>query len=134
MNRGEPLVRIFLLVEYFDLCRLEGNHGTAAAALLAPPAFPAVLAEVLAAALLAVAAPPPVLAKFAAAALLALAAPPPVLADSAAAAVFALAQLPPVRTGHGRQRHARFPRSHRARVRDKFGVITGHVRAFVTRV
>ena len=53
---------MFLFVEYFDLCRLEGSHGTAAAALLAPPAFPAVLAEVFATAILAIAAPPPVFA------------------------------------------------------------------------
>ena len=53
---------LLLPVELFDLCRLEENHGTAAAALLAQGAPPPVLAEAAAAALLAPAALPPVFA------------------------------------------------------------------------
>ena len=54
LHRGEQLIGLFLLVNCFDLCRLEGSHVTAAAALLALPALPAVLAEVFAAAILAI--------------------------------------------------------------------------------
>ena len=80
LHRGEPLMGLFLLVEYF--CRLENSHVTAAAALHA------------------LATPPPVLADAATAAILALATLPPVLADAFAATVLAQAALPPVRTGH----------------------------------
>ena len=59
---------LFLLVKFFDLCRLEDSHGTAAA-LLAPAAPPPVLTEAAASALLAPAALPPVLARHAVCAL-----------------------------------------------------------------
>ena len=72
LHCGDPLIWVLLPVEFFDLCRLEESHGTAAAA-----------------ALLAIAALPPVLADAAAAALLADTAHPPVLADAAAAALLA---------------------------------------------
>ena len=98
LHRGEPLIGLFLLVDYFDLCRLEGSHVTAAAALLALAAPLPVLADAGAAALLALPALPPVLADAAAAAVLAAAALPPVLADAAAAALLAGAALPPVLT------------------------------------
>ena len=116
LHRGEPLIGFFLLVEYFDLCRLEGSHVTAAAgavlAAAAPPppmladaaaatvlagvAPPAVLADAAAAAVLASATPPPVLTEVAATTIFAIAAPPPVLADATATAVLAVAALPPV--------------------------------------
>ena len=73
-HRGNRLIWVLLPVEFFDLCRLEESHVTAAAALLALAALPSVLAEAAAAALLAQAAHPPVLADAAAATLLALAA------------------------------------------------------------
>ena len=116
LHRGEPLVGFILLVNYFDLCRFEGSHVTAAAALHAlatpPPVLadaaaaavlalavlPAVLADAFAAALLAVVALPPVLADAAAAALLAGSSQPPVLADTAAAALLAIVALPSVPT------------------------------------
>ena len=103
---------LFLLVKLFDLCRLENDHGTAAAALLAPAAPPPVLTEAAAAALLACAALPPVLADATAAALLAVAALPPVLADSTATALLALAALPPVLA-------PAFPHWHRERSRPR---------------
>ena len=84
LHRGEPLIGILLLVNYFDLCRLEGSHVTAAAALLALVTLPPVLADAAAAALLALPALPPVLADAFAAALLADVAPPPVREDRAA--------------------------------------------------
>ena len=88
---------IFLAVEvYFDLCRLENSHVTAAATLLALAALPSMLANAATAALLARAAMPSVLADAGAAALLAAAASPPVLADAAATALLADAALPPV--------------------------------------
>ena len=92
LHRVEPL--FFFPAEFFDLCRIEDGHVTAA--LLAPAAHPPVFAEAAAAALLAVAALPPVLADAATAALLAPAAPPPVLADAFAAALLAVAALPPM--------------------------------------
>ena len=84
-DRRDPLAPV-LPVERLDLCRLEERHGTAAAALLAIPAPPPVLADAAAAALLASVALPPVLANASAAALLAMVALPPVLAEAAAAA------------------------------------------------
>ena len=96
LHRGDPLLGLFLLVDYFDLCRLEGSHVTATAAVFALPALPPVLTDAFAATILAVVAPPPVLAEAAAAALLAYVAPPPVLADAVAAALLTYAALPPV--------------------------------------
>ena len=98
MHRRKPLIGLLLVVDYFDLCRLEGSHVTAAAALLAPPAFPAVVADAATAAFLALAAHPLVLTDAGTAALLAVVALPPVLADLAATAVLALAAPPPVLT------------------------------------
>ena len=96
LHRWDPLIWVLLPVKLFDLCRLDENHVTTAAAVLAPVALPPVLAEAAAAAVLAPAALPPVLTDAAAAALLATVAPPPVLADAAAAAILAAAALPPV--------------------------------------
>ena len=96
MHGWDPLVWVLLPVEFVDLCRLEENHVTATAALLALGAPPPVLAEAAAAAVLAPVALPPVLADTAAAAVLAQGALPPVLAEAAAAAVLAPAALPPV--------------------------------------
>ena len=96
LHRGDPLLGLFLLVDYFDLCRLEGSHVTATAAVFALPALPPVLTDAFAATILAVVAPPPVLAEAAAAALLAYVAPPPVLAEAAAAALLAYVAPPPV--------------------------------------
>eukprot|EP00964_Phaeocystis_antarctica_P144214 scaffold109950_cov58-Phaeocystis_antarctica.AAC.1 len=92
-DRGEPLVWLFPHFEFkYDLPTLEDDH--VAAALLAAPAHPSVLANAVAAALLADSAHPPVLADAAAAAVLAVAALPPMLAEAAAAALFALPALP----------------------------------------
>ena len=96
LQRWDPLIWVLLPVEFFDLCRLDDSHVTAAAALLALASLPSVLAEAAAAALLAVAALPSVLADAAAAALLADPAQPSVLADATATAVLAPAALPPV--------------------------------------
>ena len=97
LHRWDPLIWVLLPVELFDLCRLDENHVTAAAAVLAPAALPPVLADGSAAALLAIVALPPVLAEAAAAAVLAIVALPPVLADAAAAAaVLALGAPPPM--------------------------------------
>ena len=96
LHRWDPLIWLLLLVECFDLCRLEESHGTAEAALLALAAHPPVLADAATAALFADAAHPPVLADTAAAAFLADAAHPPMLAKAAAAALFAIEALPPV--------------------------------------
>ena len=55
LHRGNLLVGTFLPVEfYFDRCRLENGHVTAAATLLAVAAGPPVLADAAAAAVLAV--------------------------------------------------------------------------------
>ena len=64
LHRGHALVMgIFLAVEvYFDLCRLENSHVTAAATLLALAALPSMLANAAATTLLALAAAPTVLA------------------------------------------------------------------------
>ena len=98
LHRGHALVLgIFLAVEvYFDLCRLENSHVTAAATLLALAALPSMLANAAAATLLALAALPSMLANAATAALLARAAMPSVLADAGAAALLAAAASPPV--------------------------------------
>ena len=104
MHRREPLVGLFPLVEYFDRCRLDGSHVTAAA----------VFAEV---------AKPAVLADAGAAAILADPTHPPVLADAFAAALFAGAALPAVRAGHdllAPRALTAFRRGARPR-RDKFG-------------
>ena len=96
LHHWEPFVRLYLPIEFFELACLKDSHVTTAAALLAPPAHPPVLAGAAAAALLACATLPPVLTDAAAAALLALAALPPVLADAGAAALLAGVALPPV--------------------------------------
>ena len=80
MDGRNPRLWVVLLGKLFDHCRLEENHGTTAAALLAPAAIPPVLAEADAAALIAPAALSPVPAEADAAAVLAPAALPPVLA------------------------------------------------------
>ena len=98
-DRRNPLMQVLLPIRIVDLCRLEHSHGTAAAALLAIPPIPPMLADASAAAVLAPVVLSPVLAHAAAAAVLAPAALPPVLADaSAAAALLALSAPPPVRT------------------------------------
>ena len=94
MHHDDPLIWLFLPVEFFDLYRLEEDLMTIA--IFAPSALPPVFAEVPAAALLALAAPPPVLAKATAAALLAVTAPPPVLAEATAAALLAVIAPAPV--------------------------------------
>ena len=60
LHGGDQL--ILLPVEFFDLCRFEESHVTAAAAIFAMSALPPVLANAAAAAVLAHAALPPVLA------------------------------------------------------------------------
>ena len=75
---------LFLVVEFFDLCRVENSYVTAAAALHALATPPPVLADAATAAILALATLPPVLADAFAAALLADVAPPPVREDRAA--------------------------------------------------
>ena len=66
LYRGEPLTELVVLVDSFDLCRLEENHLTAVAAgvlaVLAGAAYSPVLADAATAAVLAGGAPPSVLA------------------------------------------------------------------------
>ena len=66
LYRGEPLTELVVLVDFFDLCRLEENHLTAVAAgvlaVLAGAAYSPVLADAATAAVLAGGAPPSVLA------------------------------------------------------------------------
>ena len=45
MHGWDPLIWVLLPVELFDLCRLDENHVTAAAAVLAPAAPPPVLTD-----------------------------------------------------------------------------------------